>query len=141
MKSNYPAIAFIILLLFGCSTDDNERLKNMSISDEVEQIKRMDISHVDPATVPDGEYTGEFPFRQRYLYRVKVTVKSGRILDIEVLENGTENEYAEKGLGVIPRMMQEQTPEVDVVSGATVSSKALMKCVEKALKKARDVHE
>ena len=141
MKSNYPAIAFIILLLFGCSTDKGERVKNMSISDEVEQIKSMDISHVDPATVPDGAYTGEFPFRQRYLYRVKVTVKSGRILEIEVLENGTENEYAEKGRGVIPRMMQEQTPEVDVVSGATVSSKALMKCVEKALKKARQVPE
>jgi uncharacterized protein with FMN-binding domain len=141
MKSNYTAIEFIILLLFGCSTDDNERVKNMSISDEVEQIKRMDISHIDPATVPDGEYTGEFPFRQRYLYRVKVTVKSGRILDIEVLENGTGNEYAEKGLGVIPRILREQSPEVDAVSGATVTSKALMKCVEKALKKARNANE
>jgi len=136
MKSNYAVIVFIILLLFGCSTDDNERVKNISISDEVEQIKSMNISHVDPATVPDGEYTGEFPFRQRYLYRVRVTVKSGRISNIEVLENGTENEYAEKGLGVIPRMMREQSPNVDAVSGATVSSKALMKCVEKALKKA-----
>jgi uncharacterized protein with FMN-binding domain len=113
----------------------------MTISEEVEQIKSMDISHVDPATVPDGEYTGEFPFRQRYLYRVKVIVKSGRIADIEVLENGTENEYAEKGLGVIPRILREQSPEVDAVSGATVTSKALMKCVEKALKKAGQVNE
>jgi uncharacterized protein with FMN-binding domain len=137
MKSKYAVILFIIFLLFGCSTDDNERVKNMSISDEIEQIKSMDISYVDPATVPDGEYTGEFPFRQRYLYRVKVTVKSGRIADIDVLENGTENEYAEKGLGVIPRILREQSPEVDVVSGATVTSKALMKCVEKALRKAR----
>jgi uncharacterized protein with FMN-binding domain len=141
MKSNYAVILCIILLLLGCSTDEGERVKNMSISDEVEQIKRMEISHVDPATVPDGEYTGEFPFRQRYLYRVKVTVKSGRIADIEVLENGTENEYAEKGLGVIPRIQREQSPEVDAVSGATVTSKALMKCVEKALKKARQLHE
>jgi uncharacterized protein with FMN-binding domain len=137
MKSKYAVIVFLILLLFGCSTDGDEPVKNMSISDEVEQIKRMDISYVDPATVPDGEYTGEFPFRQRYLYRVKVTVKSGRIVDIEVLENGTGNEYAKKGLGVIPRILREQSPEVDAVSGATVTSKALMKCVEKALKKAR----
>jgi uncharacterized protein with FMN-binding domain len=141
MKSKYAAIAFIILLLFGCSTDKAEQAKNMSISDEVERIKSMDISHVDPSTVPDGEYTGEFPFRQRYLYRVKVTVKSGRIADIEVLENGTENQYAEKGLGVIPRILREQSPEVDAVSGATVTSKSLMKCVEKALKKARQLHE
>jgi uncharacterized protein with FMN-binding domain len=141
VKSKYAFILFIIFLLFGCSTDEPEdepeRVKNISMSNEIEQIKSMDISHVDPATVPDGEYTGEFPFRQRYLYRVKVTVKSGRIADIEVLENGTENEYAEKGLGVIPRILRKQSPKVDAVSGATVTSKALMKCVEKALKKAR----
>jgi len=137
MKSKYAVIVFIIFLLFGCSKGEAEQVKNMSISNEIEQIKSMDISHVDPATVPDGEYTGEFPFRQRYLYRVKVTVKSGRIANIEVLENGTENEYAEKGLGVIPRILRKQSPEVDAVSGATVSSKALMKCVEKALKKGR----
>ena len=137
MKSKYAVILFIIFFLFGSSTYSEERVKNMSISNEIEQIKSMDISYVDPATVPDGEYIGEFPFRKRYLYRVKVTVKSGRIADIEVLENGTENEYADKGLGVIPSILRQQSPEVDAVSGATVTSKALMKCVEKALKKAR----
>jgi uncharacterized protein with FMN-binding domain len=86
----------------------------------------MAISHVDPATVPDGAYIGEFPFRQKYLYKVRVTVKSGRIENIEVLENGTENEYVQKGLRVIPRMLKEQSPEVDAVSGATVTSKALI---------------
>jgi len=135
MKSKYALTVFVLFLLFGWFADEVQGKDTMSISDEVEQIKSMDISHVDPATVPEGEYTGEFPFRQRYLYRVKVTVESGRIAAIEVLENGTENEYAEKGLGVIPRMLREQSPEVDAVSGATVTSKALMKCVEKALKK------
>ena len=141
MKSKYALTVFVLFVLFGCFTDEVQGGNTVSISEEVEQIKSMDISHVDPATVPDGEYIGEFPFRQRYLYRVKVTVKSGRIADIEVLENGTENEYAEKGLGVIPRMLREQSPEVDAVSGATVTSKALMKCVEKALSKAKQVNE
>jgi uncharacterized protein with FMN-binding domain len=141
MKSNSAVIACIMFLFLGCSISEAEQVKHMSISDEVEQIKSMDISYVDPATVPDGEYTGEFPFRQKYLYRVKVTVKSGKIADIEVLENGTENEYAEKGLGVIPRILREQSPKVDAVSGATVTSKALMKCVEKALKKARELNK
>jgi len=141
MKSNSTVIVCMILLLLACSTGEAEQVKSMSIYEEVEQIKSMDISYVDPAAVPDGEYTGEFPFRQRYLYRVKVTVKSGKIADIEVLENGTGNEYAEKGLGVIPRILREQSPKVDAVSGATVTSKALMKCVEKALKKARQLNE
>jgi len=141
MKSKYAALVLIVLLLLACSTSEAEQERTMSISEEVEQIKSMNIFHVDPAIVADGEYTGEFPFRQRYLYRVKVTVKSGRIVDIEVLENGTENEYAEKGLGVIPRILREQSPDVDAVSGATVSSKALMKCVERALKKARNAND
>ena len=137
MKSKYALIIFIVFLLLGCSTDEVQGGSTLSISDEVEQIKSMDISHVDPATVPDGEYTGEFPFRQRYLYRVNVTVKSGKISNIQVLQNGTENEHAKKGLGVIPRILQEQSPDVDAISGATVTSKALMKCVEKALKNAK----
>ena len=93
----------------------------------------MEISHVDPATVPDGEYVGEFPFREQYRYLVRVTVKSGRIDTIDVLENGTENQYAQKGLGVISRMLEKQSPRVDAITGATVTSKALMKCVERAL--------
>jgi uncharacterized protein with FMN-binding domain len=141
MKSKHAVLVLIVLLFLACATSEAEQAKNISISDEVEQIKTMDIAHVDPSTVPDGEYIGEFPFRERYLYRVKVTVESGNIANIEVLENGTENEYAEKGLGVIPRILREQSPDVDAVSGATVSSKALMKCVEKALKKARNAND
>lgn len=38
--------------------------RSMNISDEIEAIKSMHISYVDPATIPDGEYTGEFPFNQ-----------------------------------------------------------------------------
>ncbi len=136
MKFNYAFILCIVCILFSFSPGEAKQAKNLSVSEEVEQIKNMDIAHVDPVTIPDGAYTGEFPFRQKYMYRVKVTVKAGRIENIEVLENGTENEYAQKGLGVIPRMLKEQSPEVDAISGATVSSKALMKCVEKALKKA-----
>lgn len=138
MKFKYAVMAFTIFMLCGFSSAWAGQEKNMSLSEEVKYIKNMDITHIDPSTVPDGEYTGEFPFRQKYLYRVKVTVKSGKIDNIQVLENGTENEYAEKGVGVVPRMLKKQSLEVDAVSGATVSSKALMKCVEKALKKAGD---
>jgi uncharacterized protein with FMN-binding domain len=138
MKSKFTFVLLTLFLILGCfAAGEAEKPRQTNISDEIEAIKRMDISHVDPAKVPDGEYTGEFPFAQRYLYKVRVTVKTGRIADIEVLENGTENEYAEKGLGVIPRILEKQSPDVDAVSGATVTSKALMKCVEKALKKGR----
>jgi len=133
MKANVAFILAIIVLLTFFSTGGAGQEKALSVSEEVEQIKNMGISHVDPATVPDGEYVGEFPFRENYRYRVRVTVKSGRIVTIEVLENGTENQYAQKGLGVVPRMMEKQSPRVDAITGATVTSKVLMKCVERAL--------
>jgi hypothetical protein len=67
MKSKYALMVFVIFLLFGGSTNEVQGGNTMTISEEVEQIRSTDVSHVDPAAVPDGEYTGEFPFRQRYL--------------------------------------------------------------------------
>lgn len=142
MRSQSIVLLFGIFLLLGYSTTcEAEGSGRGTTHDEVKRIINMDISHADPATVPDGEYIGEFPFTQRYMYRVKVEVKSGRIVGIEVLENGTENEHAEKGLGVIPYMLEKQSPDVDAVSGATVTSKSLMKCVEEALKRGREINK
>ena len=91
MKTKYAAIVLIPLFLFGCSTS---RAGNMSLSEEIQYIKTMPISHIDPNTVPDGEYIGEFPFRQKHLYQVEVTITSGKIANIQVLQNGTENKHA-----------------------------------------------
>jgi len=123
MKTRYAILFLLAIFIFGCPME------------EINRVKNMEIAHVDPADVPDGVYEGKFPFMNRYLYHVKVTVKEGRIDGIEVVENGTGNDYAKKGKKVIERILKKQTPKVDAVSGATVTSKALMKCVERALKK------
>ncbi|MBN2542600.1 FMN-binding protein [bacterium] len=125
-------IFFVLLFFIGCKKEvaDGE---NVDSSYGIEQLKNMEIADVDPSSVQDGEYTGKVVFRNKHLYHVEVTVKSGRIEDIHVVENGTGNKYAGKGLGVIPRIIEKQSPKVEAVSGATVTSKALMKCVEKAL--------
>lgn len=156
MNRSHPCFLLASLLLFGCHAKEGTLKKAAEkppdakqeepgraakdgagdILSEVERVKNLEIAPVNPANVPDGRYLGEFPFR-RYLYRVRVTVESGRIKNIEVLRNGTENDYARRGLGVVPRMIKRQSPRVDSVTGATVTSKALMKCVERALRKAR----
>jgi len=137
MKSKSIVLLCIIVLSFSCSKDKVEQTSNTGISNEIEQIKNEEVSPVDLAKIPDGEYIGEVPFRERFLYKVKVTMKSGKIENIEVLQNGTENEYAVKALEVVPRMLEAQSPNVDVVTGATGTSKALMECVEKALASAQ----
>jgi len=133
MKTHLVILLAVWGLIAGCSGKKEEKPAPAGISEEIRHILNMDIAHIDLSGISDGTYTGSFPFGDTYMYRVSVTVDSGIITGIEVLENGTENEYAEKGLGVIPRIIDKQTPNVDAVSGATVTSKALMKCVEKAL--------
>ena len=63
---------------------------------------------------------------------MEVIVRDHRIEGINVLENGT-SEYAKKAEGVIGRVIELNKANVDVVSGATTTSKALLKAVEAAL--------
>ncbi|MDD3626529.1 MAG: FMN-binding protein [bacterium] len=128
MKIKIIGIIFIIFIagiLIGCPKNDIDKFKTMKIQD------------IDPGKVNDGDYIGEVPFMERYVYKVEVHVESGRITEINVLENGTGNKWAKNGLKVIDRIVEKQTPNVDAISGATVTSKALMKCVELALEKGK----
>ena len=140
----YPFL-FSVLFVFAClgflkihadELGTSGQAEHKNIHDEVKRMIDLTISDIDPASVADGTYIGEVPF-MRYIYRVQVTVKSGKIEDIEVLDNGTGNKYAERALQVIPRMLKKQSPKVDAVTGATVTSKALMRCVEKALNQSK----
>ena len=69
-----------------------------------------------------------------YIYaRVQVTVKSEKIEDISLLEHRTEK--GRPAEVIVDKMVAEQTTKVDAVSGATNSSKVIMKAVENALEK------
>jgi len=41
--------------------------------------------------------------------------------------------YAKKAAAVIPRVIERQMPNVDAVTGATATSKAILKAVERSL--------
>lgn len=65
-------------------------------------------------------------------YKVKTIVEAHRIVDIKIIQN-RDTKHAKSAEGVIPEIIKEQTPNVDAISGATTTSKALMKAVEKSL--------
>jgi len=94
-------------------------------------VRQMPIYDVDLATVPDGAYEGSFEHKG-FTYEVRTTVAGRRIVKIDVLKNRTSS-YARKAEGVIPRVIAKQTPNVDAVTGATKSSKILLKAVENSL--------
>lgn len=69
--------------------------------------------------------------------RIEVTIQDGNIQSIEVLENVDDYEFfsvAEEG--IIQEILEQQTTDVDAVSGATYSSKGIIAAVSNALEAA-----
>lgn len=95
-------------------------------------IQKMVIEDVDLSTVPDGVYTGRFQ-KARWTHEVKVTVKDHRITAIE--NTNRLPDEARRGIveKAIEAMLAKQSVDIDVVSGATVNTKAFQKAVENAL--------
>ena len=93
---------------------------------------------VEPEELPqgpytDGVYTGS---SQGYggLVTVQVTVENGRIADIEILSAPGETEpYITLARTIIGVVIDQQTWEVDAVSGATYSSRGILGAVQNAL--------
>ncbi len=84
------------------------------------------------AVLKDGIYAGEHSF-----VAVEVTVTGGRMTEIRMTRHGGGGEkYAEMVRPLLERMVEEQSTEVDGVTGATTSGNHLIKAVEKALRKA-----
>lgn len=82
----------------------------------------------------DGEYTGTATGFRPGL-KVKVTVKDGKIAAIEILEHNEKGQrYYGPPMEIIPQeIIENQSTDVDVVSGATKTSIGIMKAVENAL--------
>lgn len=70
---------------------------------------------------------------------VKVTVENDRVLAVEVTENKETKGIGSKAIETIPAaIVKAGTPKVEAVTGASVTSKAIMTAVEGALAKAKN---
>jgi len=93
---------------------------------------RVPINEVDLSALTDGTYTGTYE-GGRWTNTVKVTIKDQRIKAIEIVDDllFSQSEVVDK---ILARVIDEQKVNVDVISEATVSSKAYLKAIELALK-------
>jgi|Deesub1362A_J573_1020465.scaffolds.fasta_scaffold06256_4 uncharacterized protein with FMN-binding domain len=85
--------------------------------------------------VRDGSYIGEyesFPVKAV----VKVDVMSNRITVIEIIEHRCG--LGKKAEKITKEIEKSQSVDVDVVTGATLSSKVILKAVEDALDKGKE---
>ena len=88
------------------------------------------INDVDLSQVPDGVHSGSFDLRI-VAADVKVEVQGGRIKSIEIVRHiHGRGAVAE---AVTQSVLETQSLSVDAVSGATMSSKVILKAIENAL--------
>lgn len=129
MKAKKLALVFILVtgIVVSANCFWSSRFK------EMKSVRAMPIETVDLASVQDGTFQGDFSYGG-FTYEVAVAVKDHRIETIDILKN-RDTKHAKQAEGVVPKVLSAQTVNVDVVTGATTTSKALLKAIENALKK------
>lgn len=109
------------------------------------EIMDLTINNIDFKKLRDGTYEGEYIGTKDHFRdtKVQVTISSGKITDIIILKgainkNGQPSELT-GGLKIedmYNKVIESNSLQVDVISGATLTSKTHLKALENALKKA-----
>ena len=97
--------------------------------------ERLQVGKVDFSSLKDGIYEGQY-MGGRWSNKVRVTVASGKVTGIEILRDVwfRKPELTEQ---VVSDVIKSQSLDVDIVSGATVTTRAYLKAMENALTEAR----
>ena len=121
-KIFYVILGIVLLGTSGCLSLTASMKKNLA------KIENEDI---DMETVEDGIFEGRSELAPVKV-DVKVLVKNHKLIKVELLRH-------ECGLGhpadvIVDKMVEQNTWDVDAVSGATVSSEIIKNAVNKALR-------
>jgi len=110
-----------------------------SMKEMEEKAKGIDsivVADIDFSKLADGTYE-DFQDFGLDTAKVSVTVAGGKVTDIRVLQHQHGPGKKHSGEPVAKRVLDAQSLRVDVVSGATGSSKVILKAIETALAKGR----
>jgi uncharacterized protein with FMN-binding domain len=114
---HFTAVVLISLCACGCSI----------------VFSAIPVSLPDLSGKPDGVYRGEYNTHTPVqVVIMDVTVQNQRIQKIDIVQHicSAFGKPAEK---IIGKIIEKQSLDVDTVSGATISSKGILKAVENAL--------
>jgi len=107
----------------------------MVVQNYKDQVAAIIIGDINLAEVADGSYIGNYDV-SLIKAEVKVDVKDHKIMNIELIKH--ENGKGESAESIIPEVLEAQSIQVDTISGATNSSKVILKSIELALEKSID---
>ena len=96
----------------------------------VNDVNSITVSNLNMANITDGIYVGEYSITHVYV-EVEVSVTEHKITNIKIIEH--ENGLGGKAEKIVDNVISRQSLEVGAVSGATVSSKCIIKAIENAL--------
>lgn len=131
MKKRYIVIIIVVLVLaLGFLT---AKISLTRSEGNLKQLALSEISDVDLDAAEDGVYIGSYS-AYPVSAQVRVTIKNHTIKEIELLKH--DNGQGQ-GAEIIPeKVIEAQSLKVDSVSGATYSSKVILKAIQDALLKA-----
>ena len=114
-------IYFCLILPFvlGCEESESQKISEL-------QFPGINLSEIE-----DGTYRGRF-MHHNNLYETEVSIRDHRIEDIQVLHSEGD-EYDQKAFAVLEMVIDQQSLQVDSVTGATKSSKLYLLTIYNAL--------
>ena len=105
------------------------------LSKEHREARSLPLNAVDFSKLNDGTYHGAY-VGGMYKWRAnecQVTVSSGKVTDIQLAVSQDPGGKNTQHKELYDRVIQAQSLQVDTISGATLTSKAYLQCVENAL--------
>jgi Uncharacterized protein conserved in bacteria len=102
----------------------------MQLNEYKKRIAAISISNVDLSKIPDGSYVGSYDAIM-IAARVRVDVSDHAITDVKLLYH--KNERGKKAEVIVNEIKTAQSLKVDTISGATNSSKVILKAAQNAL--------
>lgn len=118
-------VAIALILLLGISYIGIQQITaKEQQSVKLHPTKFMDLS------LPDGQYQGDFK-QAVVAVKVNLTLRDKRVTAIDLIEHTTG--LGTKAETIIDKVIQQQNTDIELVSGATLSSKVILKAIEKAL--------
>ncbi|MCE3200121.1 FMN-binding protein [Paenibacillus sonchi] len=110
------------------------------------EVGRLTFGDVDFKKLRNGIYVGQFTGTKDHFRdtKVQVTIRGGQISDIQILKGALDKQgkplELKRGQSIADlfgHVIESQSLQVDVISGATLTSKAHLKALENALKQAQ----
>lgn len=132
------SLSLIVIPFAEVSTPSQQRI--VIIDESVASANSEQLSNTESQASPlykDGVWNGT-ALGYNDDVTVSVTISSGKITDISIIESSDDEPYYDWAKEEIPqRILEVQSPDVDTVSGATFSSEGIINAVSDALQKAK----